>query len=282
MLSLLDFQSKNRPIWCPGCGDHNVLVALMDALVQAQVEPRDLVLVSGIGCSGRFPYFVKGYGFHTVHGRPLPVAAGVKVANPALTVIAVGGDGDGLGIGGGHLPHIARRNPDITYLLLDNGIYGQTRGQTSPTTPQGTETVTAPYGTLEPPVNPMLLALSYGASFVAQGFAAATLHQELTSIILRGLRHRGFAFIRILSPCVTFNPQASYRYYQARVSPVPAGHDAGDLRAALALAVEAERFPLGVFYQVERPTLEEGLEATRAKAQAGVKLDMEELLARFR
>lgn len=279
--SLLDFQSELRPIWCPGCGDHQVQVAFMDALIRAGVEPRDLAVVSGIGCAGRFPYFIKGYGFHTLHGRALPIATGVKEANPALTVVAVGGDGDGLGIGGGHLPHTARRNPDITYLLLDNGIYGQTKGQASPTTPQGTETVTSPYGTLEAPLNPALLALSHGATFVAQGFAAATHHEQLTQMILRGLQHRGFAFIHIFSPCVTFNPQVTYRYYQSRVVDIPGDHDPADLRSALALAMELEKIPLGVFYQTQRPTLEEGLEATRAKASAQDKFDLGALLESF-
>ena len=278
---LLDYQSELRPVWCPGCGDHNVLVALMDALLRAGVEAKDLVVVSGIGCSGRLPYFIKGYGFHTVHGRALPVATGVKSANPALTVIAVGGDGDGLGIGGGHLPHTARRNPDITYLLLDNGIYGQTKGQPSPTTPQGAETVTSPYGSLEAPLNPILLALSQGASFVAQGFAAATHHEGLTKMIGQGMQHKGFAFIRIISPCVTFNPRATYRHFQSRVVDVPGDHNPSDLRAALSLALEPEKIPLGVLYQVQRPTLEEGLEATRAKAGARGQLDLAGLLEGF-
>ncbi len=279
--SLLDYQAEQRPVWCPGCGDHNVLVALMDALVRTGVQPKDLVVVSGIGCSGRLPFFIKGYGFHTVHGRALPVATGVKVANPSLTVVAVGGDGDGLGIGGGHLPHTARRNPDMTYLLLDNGIYGQTKGQPSPTTPQGTETVTTPYGSLEAPLNPVLLALSQGATFVAQGFAAATHHEELTRTIVQGIQHKGFAFIRIISPCVTFNPRATYRYFQSKVVEVPGDHDPSDLKDALFLALESEKIPLGVLYQVQRPTLEEGLDATRSKAQARGQLDLAALLDGF-
>src|SRR3989304_113103 len=174
--SPLDYQSANPPTGCAGCGNHNILTALYVALSRLKVVPEDMAIISGIGCSGRLPFFVRGYGFHAVHGRALPVALGGKVGNPSLTVIAAGGDGDGLGIGGGHFTHMARRNPDITYLLSDNSIYGQTKGQTSPTSPLGEESPTTPYGNPEETVNPVLQALSAGATFVAQGFAGAMHH----------------------------------------------------------------------------------------------------------
>jgi len=277
----LDFQGKNRPIWCPGCGDHNVLSALYTALAQTGVDPKDVVIVSGIGCSGRLPGFVKCYGFHTLHGRALPVAVGVKAANPELTVVVVGGDGDGLGIGGGHLPHVARKNPDITYLLMDNSLYGQTKGQSSPTTPLGDETATAPYGNLDEPLNPVLLALAHNASFVARGYAGATSHEQLADLIYRGIQHKGFSFLHILSPCATFNRYETYRYYLAKVRELEADHNPQDRLTAMARAIEEEKLPLGVFYDVERPTYQESLDLTGERALREGEGDLEALLRRY-
>lgn len=251
------------------------------ALSQMELDPARVVIVSGIGCSGRFPGFVKCYGFHTVHGRALPVALGVKVANPELTVIVVGGDGDGLGIGGGHIPHIARRNPDITYLILDNSLYGQTKGQTSPTTPKGAETSTSPYGNLELPLNPVLMALSYGASFVARGYAGPQTREQLTQITIRAIQHKGFSFVHVLSPCPTFNERETFKYYNSKVAEIVSDHDTSDRIAAIALALGNGNVPIGVFYEETRPLFEEGLAEVRERAQTLGAPSLEPLLNRF-
>jgi len=240
-----DLKSDVKPIWCPGCGDYGVMHAVLKAVSELRLDPAHIVIASGIGCSGRFPAFVKTYGFHGVHGRALPLATGVKVANPDLTVLAVSGDGDGLSIGVGHIPHAARRNVDITYLILDNEVYGLTKGQPSPTSPWGTKTKASPYGTVERPLNPVAIMLACGTTFVARGFAARP--QELAEIIRQGILHPGFAFIEIISPCVTFLD--TYALYKQRVIPIPESHDRTDRMAALALAFDTEKIYLGIFYQ---------------------------------
>ncbi|MDP2660544.1 MAG: thiamine pyrophosphate-dependent enzyme [Dehalococcoidia bacterium] len=197
----LAYRSELKPVWCPGCGDYGVLASMYQALSRRNVPPEDVVIVAGIGCSGRLPGYVNAYGFHGVHGRTLPIATGVKLANPSLTVFAVGGDGDGLAIGGGHIPHTARRNVDITYLMMDNSIYAQTKGQSSPTTSRDSESASMPYGTVEDPLNPIAMAIAYGVSFVARGYAARS--QQLVELISRAMDHQGFSFIHVISPCVT-------------------------------------------------------------------------------
>jgi len=159
------------PTWCPGCGHFTALQGLYESTQKLNIKPENMVVVSGIGCSGRFPFFMKAYGFHALHGRAIPVATGIKIANPDLSVVVVGGDGDGLGIGGGHLPHAARNNLDLTYILLDNSIYGLTKGQVSPTSPVGMVSATTPYGNLARPLNPAALAISFGSTFVARIFS---------------------------------------------------------------------------------------------------------------
>ncbi len=197
------YRSANKPTWCPGCGDYGVLEATTRALATLQVEPHRVAVVSGIGCSSRFPIFLNAYGFHSVHGRVLPIATGLKVANPELTVLAVGGDGDGLAIGAGHFPHAARRNPDITYIMMDNSIYGLTKGQISPTSRLQQRSSTTPWGNVDRPLNPVAMAVAAGASFVARGVSWAV--AELADLIRQGIEHRGFAFIHAVSPCPTFN-----------------------------------------------------------------------------
>jgi 2-oxoglutarate ferredoxin oxidoreductase subunit beta len=276
-LSPLDYKSDLKPVWCTGCGAYGALTSLYRALAEIAVAPENLAIVSGIGCTSRLPGFVKAYGFHTVHGRSLPIATGVKVANPALTVLAVGGDGDGLAIGGGHLPHAARKNVDITYIMLDNAIYGQTKGQTSPTSFPDATTKSAPYGPVEGSLNPMAIALAYETSFLAQGYVGN--HQQLTEIIQQAIKHKGFAFVHVLTPCVTFND--SYKYLQSRVTQIPTDHDVRDKVKAFQLALIQDKYPLGVFYREERPTFEEKLEATRQSARKGGKASLNALLDRF-
>jgi 2-oxoglutarate ferredoxin oxidoreductase subunit beta len=197
-----DFKSDLKPIWCPGCGDFGVLQAIYRALTAIGRPPHEIAFISGIGCSSRIPGYTTAYGFNSVHGRALPIAQGLKLARPELLVLAAGGDGDGFSIGGGHVPHAVRRNDDITYIVMDNQIYGLTKGQLSPTSQKGLHTVTSVYGSLERPVNPLLYVLAYGASFVAQGTPADI--PGLTQMIEEAIRFPGFAFVNVQSPCVTY------------------------------------------------------------------------------
>jgi len=221
-LTAQDFKSDLKPIWCPGCGDYSVLTALAKALAELGRPREDIALVSGIGCSSRLPAYTSVYGFHGVHGRALAVAAGLKLARPDLTVLAAGGDGDGLSIGGNHFLHACRRNVDMTYLLMDNQVYGMTKGQASPTTaPDWCESKLTPHGTGVSPVLPLHLALAAGVGFFARGFSGNP--NELARLILAGITHPGFAVIHILSPCVTFRPeQRDWKKAVHAAEPTPA------------------------------------------------------------
>ena len=253
------------PVWCPGCGYYGILSALVEAFADLNLPTKELALISGIGCSSRLPYFVKAYGFHSLHGRGLPIAQGVKTANPDLTVIAVGGDGDGLAIGGGHLPHIARNNADITYLLFNNAIYGMTKGQFSPTTVLYDITKTSPFGLPGEAINPSALALVYGATFVARGFSVRKEH--LRDLIIQGIQHPGFAFIEILASCFSFNTtDMNVARIIQNIELLPEKHDREDRIAALRLASEEKKIYLGVFHRSRRPTLEEKYQEMERKA----------------
>jgi 2-oxoglutarate ferredoxin oxidoreductase subunit beta len=244
LLSVRDYKSDVKPVWCPGCGDFGVLSATSKALVALQLKPHEVVVVSGIGCSSRIPYFLRTYGIHGVHGRPIPIATGVKMANPSLTVFAMGGDGDLMSIGAGHLPHAASRNVDITVVMMDNQIYGLTKAQASPTSVTGQITKSTPFGALSRQLKPVLLALAYGATFVARGYSARA--NDLSELIVQGVQHRGFSFIHVQSPCTEFNN--TYDHYDEVVAEMPPGHDTSDLAAALHLALTEERVHLGLFY----------------------------------
>jgi len=275
----LDYRSGSLPTWCPGCGYFSVSEGITKALNHLRILAKDTVIVSGIGCASRLPFFLNAYGFHTLHGRTLPVATGVKLANDALTVMAVGGDGDGFAIGGGHIPHAARRNVDITYLLLDNGIYGLTKGQTSPTSAQTLRTPTTPYGDSYATVNPLMMLLSYGASWVAQAYAGLPHHLE--EMIAQAIRHNGFSYLHILSPCVTFDKTSkTYANLDQEVRALPEDHDTGDLMAALGEAARSETPALGLFYEEERPTLGEAMNAIIQKAGGDVSTGRESRPAR--
>jgi 2-oxoglutarate ferredoxin oxidoreductase subunit beta len=270
-----DLKSDVKPIWCPGCGDFGVLNALLKSVTELKLDPAHITIASGIGCSGRFPAFVNAYGFHGVHGRVLPLATGIKLANPELTVFAVGGDGDAFSIGAGHLPHAARRNVDITYIVMDNEIYGLTKGQPSPTSPLGMERKASPYGTYDSPLNPIAMVLSYGATFVARGFSSQP--RELTQLINRGVQHPGFAFIQVISPCVTFYD--TYARFKEITAPIPEDHDPSDRVAAMGLALETNVQYLGVFYEEDRRSHHTGVSQVRQKA--GTDFSLEDLLKRF-
>jgi len=270
------YKSDVKPIWCPGCGDFGVLSSFYKAIADLGIPPEQAVIASGIGCSGRFPAFVEAYGFHGVHGRVLPLATGIKLAHPDLVVVAVGGDGDAFSIGAGHLPHAASRNVDITYIVMDNEIYGLTKGQPSPTSPHGIERKASPYGSAEYPINPILMALAYGASFVARGFSSRP--RDVTELIKQGITHKGFAFIQVYSPCVTFYD--TYDHFKEVTADLPADHDPTDKLAAMRLAMD-EKLYLGVFYREDRPSFVENLSGVREKASARP-FDLEQLINRYR
>jgi len=281
-----DYKTDAKPIWCPGCGDFAVLAGLYQAFAALDMDPTKTVIVSGIGCSSRLPVFIKSYGFHTVHGRTLPVATGIKMANPDLTVLAMGGDGDAFAIGGGHIPHAARRNVNITYIVMDNFIYGLTKGQSSPTTgsAEGTGhgfklTPTNPHGQYESPLNPLAMLLTYGASFVARGYSAKP--KQLAELYQAAIKHQGFSFIQILSPCVMFN--RTYDELDAAIVPLEGNHDTGDFRAAMNLALDTDTEHLGIFYQQQRPTLDDRMEAVLTKSNPeGRAADFDKLMGQYR
>lgn len=247
-----DYKSHVKPTWCPGCGDFGVLASLYKAMAQLELDPANTVVVSGIGCSSRLPFFVKTYGFQTAHGRVLPVATGVKVANPELTVIAVGGDGDGFSIGGGHLAHAVRRNPDITYVVMDNEVYGLTKGQTSPTSPVGLQTKSTPFGSSDVPINPMAWVLASGVSYAARGFSGNP--KQLVDLIVDGIRHPGFSFVQTMSPCPTF--YNTFDLWRPKIQDMPDDHDTADRTQAMSQAFRDDAIPVGLFYKTVRPTLE--------------------------
>jgi 2-oxoglutarate ferredoxin oxidoreductase subunit beta len=250
-----DYQSKIYPVWCTYCGDYGVLTALIYTFTRLNLDPSRTAIVSGIGCSGRLPAYTKTRGLHTVHGRAVPVAEGVKVARPDWTVMALGGDGDILGIGGGHLIHAARRNIPITTIMLDNAVYAMTKGQASPTTGAKETTRSSPYGNPERPVNPILLALASGATFVARGFSGRA--EELIETLKMALSHKGFSFVQIFSPCVTFNPKESYKFFSDKV--VMLTEPAKDRLEAMRLAIDEDSLYLGIFYKEDIPTYIENL-----------------------
>jgi len=252
MVTVADLNSGHAPTWCPGCGDFSILIALKGALARLSIPPHETVVVSGVGCGSKLPHFIRTYGFEGLHGRSLPPAQGIHLANDRLTVVAVGGDGDGYGIGMGHFVHAVRRNMDFTYIVQDNEIYGLTTGQASPTTRKGTKTKSTPNGAIDREVNPIMVSLAAGATFVARGFAGDIPH--LTGLIEQGISHRGFAHIDVFQPCVTWRKDLPYSLYQQKIYKLESdGHDPSSLDAAMKRAQETERWPIGVFYKTQRP-----------------------------
>jgi 2-oxoglutarate ferredoxin oxidoreductase subunit beta len=251
-----DYKSDRKPTWCPGCGHFGVLNALYMAFAELGLNPESTAVISGIGCSSRAPYFFNTYGMHTLHGRALPVATGLQLSRPEIDVIAISGDGDAFSIGGNHFAHACRRNFDITYIVMDNSIYGLTKGQVSPTSDNGFRTNTTPYGSVEHPVIPLSLALVYGATYVGRGFSGKI--KELKELIKGGILHHGFSFINCFSPCVSYNHQNTFEYYRNSLVPVPADHDTSDLGSAISLSMEDSPYHLGLFYEApERKTVDD-------------------------
>ncbi len=255
--TLQDYKSGIKPVWCPGCGDYGVLSALQKVLVKLEIPPEDLINVSGIGCSGRFSHFLNGYSLHGTHGRALPTAVGAKAARPESTVIVAGGDGDGLGIGGGHIAPVARKNSDLTYILIDNRIYGLTKGQASPTTPIGTRTKTSPLGVYDATMDVLPVFLAYDVSFIAR--VTSNNMKEMTAVMEAALRHKGLSIVYTMSPCVTF-PILKKEHLKEQYAPMPEGHDTSDKMAAIKMAYHEEPMYTGIFYQVSKPTVEDQLD----------------------
>lgn len=275
------YKSNNKPTWCPGCGDFAVLSSLMGAMAELNYEPDETAIISGIGCSSRLPFFTSTYGFHTIHGRALPIATGLKAANPKTNVITVGGDGDGFSIGGNHFVHTARKNPDITYIVMDNEIYALTKGQNSPTSHEDVISKINPYDSIEHRINPVLMALSSGATYIARGHSSNP--KELKELIKNGLEHKGFSFIHVLSPCVQYNDGFSFESVKERIIPISEDHDTSNVIAGMNLAYTPGCFYTGLFYKEEKPTFEEKLENVCKLSQASKKkaYQIEEIMNQF-
>lgn len=256
-MNLADYHTSRFPTWCPGCGDFGIWGALKASFVKMNWEPHDFVVVFGIGCSGNMADFVKCYGFHALHGRAVPNAIGIKTANHKMPVVCVVGDGDCYGEGGNHLMHASRGNHDITVVVHDNRVYGLTTGQVAPTASYGFKSKSTPSGIIEVRINPLTLAITSGATFVAQGFAGDIGH--LTDLLVRAYNHCGFSLVNVLQPCVTFNKINTYMYYREHTYKLDNLHNPSDKIEALKKAVDEEKLPLGILYKEERPTYQASL-----------------------
>ncbi|MFH5183249.1 2-oxoacid:ferredoxin oxidoreductase subunit beta [Paenibacillus sp. TAB 01] len=288
MATLKDFRNNIKPNWCPGCGDFSIQAAIQRAAANVGLEPENLGVVSGIGCSGRISGYINAYGLHGVHGRSLPIAQGLKMANRELTVVAAGGDGDGFAIGMGHTVHAIRRNIDITYIVMDNQIYGLTKGQTSPRSAEGFKTKSTPAGSIESALSPLEVALAAGATFVAQSFSSNL--KQLTSLIEQGMQHKGFSFINVFSPCVTFNKVNTYDWFKENIVDLEEtpDYDPSNRVMAMTKIMETKSMLTGLIYQDKTKTSYEshvpGFKE-EALAKQDLKLseqDFEKLVAEFK
>lgn len=255
MSTFEDFEGQT-PAWCPGCGNFGILTAFKRAMVELGLEPHEITIVSGIGQSGKFPHYTKCNTFNGLHGRTLPVATGMRLANHSMRVAAFAGDGDCYGEGGNHWLHAMRRNVDVKLFVHDNQVYGLTKGQASPTSLPGMKTPTQPFGVLIDELNPVAVAITVGCGFVARGFAGDA--DQLTGIIKAAFEHRGFSLIDIFQPCVSFNHLNTYQWYRQRVYALEEGYDPTDRARAYERSLEfGDRIPTGVLYRDERPTYED-------------------------
>ncbi|TDM12936.1 2-oxoacid:ferredoxin oxidoreductase subunit beta [Macrococcus bovicus] len=287
MATFKDFRNTVKPNWCPGCGDFSVQAAIQKAAAGVGLEPENLAVITGIGCSGRLSGYINSYGFHSIHGRALPLAQGVKMANQELTVIASGGDGDGFAIGMGHTIHALRRNIDLTYIVMDNQIYGLTKGQTSPSSAHGFVTKTTPKGSIEKNVSPLELAITSGATFIAQSFSSDI--KELTAIIEAGIQHKGFSFINVFSPCVTYNKINTYDWFKENLTKIAdiEGYDPSNKAQALSTVIEHDGLVTGIIYQdTATPSYAEQIDGySQNLSQAEMKItqpEFNELMLQFK
>ncbi len=278
--SVSDYKSKLKPIWCPGCGDFGVVNAVYRALNDLQIAPEMVAMVSGIGCSSRIPGYVSTYGFNTIHGRAIPIASGVKISSPETTVIVAGGDGDGFAIGGGHMPHVARRNIDMTYIVMDNQIYGLTKGQLSPTSEMGLKTTTSQFGSVDTPLNIVGLALSYNVSFIARGFAGDI--TNLARLIRLGVEHKGFSLIHVVSPCVTYRGMEYFKVMKEKCVMLPEDfYDPTDKVEAFKVAENTKKMYTGVIYRENRPTFNDLLDEMDKKASGDNRATLDSILDQY-
>jgi len=279
----VDFKSDKQPTWCPGCGDFGTMNGMMKALAETGNDPDNTFVVAGIGCSGKIGTYMHSYALHGVHGRALPVGIGVKLANPDLEVMVAGGDGDGFSIGAGHFVHAVRRNVDMSYVVMDNRIYGLTKGQFSPTSREDFETATSPDGTGMPPINPLALAYAAGATFIAQSFSSDS--QRHTELVKEAIEHDGFGFVNVYSPCVTFNDVDTYDYF--RDSLVDLGetdHDPSDPTDAKSKILEGDKEYMGILYQDEDSVAwneRQGIDENMADIPDGAPEDAMDLVREF-
>lgn len=245
------------PTWCKGCGIYSIFAALKKAALALDLDPEQLVIVTGIGCHGRLNSYFRAYGFHGLHGRTLPVASGVKLSNPSLSVVGISGDGDAYSIGLGHFIHSIRRNINITYLVVDNRVYALTQGQTSPTSEMGYVSSSTPYGSKERNLNGPQLALSSGGTFVARGFSGYP--TQLASLIEKGMKHKGFALIEVLSPCVTHNKVNTYQWFRRNIYNLDKDsiYNARDKKQAWERLNKGKKIPIGLIYVEKRPSYED-------------------------
>jgi len=262
MVTRADFDSPESPTWCTGCGNYGILNAIKMALAELDIAPHEILICTGIGCGSKLPHYMKVNGFHGLHGRPMPVATGARLAHHGFRVMTVHGDGDGYGMGLSHFAHAARRNINLVDLVQNNRVYGLTKGQYSPTSEPGMHTPTSPEGAIDLPVPPLALAITMGATFVARAYPAELRH--FVSVLVQALQHKGYALVDVLQPCVTFNRASAYGFYNERVYKVEeTDHDVSDRTAAWEKALEwGERIPIGVIYQVQgHPSYEEQVPA---------------------
>lgn len=259
MVTLEDLKTPKTNTWCPGCGNFGILMAFKKALLELGIQREDAMLVSGIGCHGKMVNYVNINGFHGIHGRVLPLAAGIKLVNPKLTVVGFAGDSDQYNEGWGHFAHAIRQNIDMTLIVHDNMVLGLTTGQATSTSQQGFKTKSTPFGVIPPMLNPIAHALVSDGSFVARGFSGDMFH--LKSLVVEAIQHRGFAFIDVLQPCVTFNYLNTYDWYRKRIYKLDEeAHDVTDKKKALEKAFEwGDRIPIGIFYNKERPIYRDSL-----------------------
>jgi len=282
MTNIQDF-SGYAPTWCPGCGNWGIGTAIKTALVQLNFDPSSVMVVFGIGCSGNMNDFLNAYAIHSLHGRSIPTAIGMKLANNKMPVITIAGDGDCYGEGGNHFLHACRGNHDITVIVHDNCVYGLTTGQVAPTATKGYKSKSTPNGIIEEALNPLALAITQGATFVAQGFAGDAI--GTIDLIKKGIEHKGFSLVNILQPCVSFNKINTYKYYMEHTYKLENGYKPDNRNEALNKAMELnqEKFPIGVLYQVNKPAYTEQLSQLSEKSLVAHEryIDVERLFDSF-
>lgn len=288
-LNAKDYRSDIEPTWCPGCGDFAVTNSICKAMAALKWDPNNTAAVSGIGCSSRLPLWLSTFGFHSCHGRALPVAIGMKLAKPDMNVVVTIGDGDAFSIGGGHMPHGARRNMDMTVIVMDNLLYALTKNQVSPTSREGSESSTTPYGCLDAPVNTISLMLTYGATFVAQAYAGSP--KVASDIIEQAMAHKGFSFVNILSPCPTYNKVDTFQYYKGHTHDINETHtDLSNKAAAIAVAERAldhetddnASVPVGIYYKSDQEIYQDKVAALQKRFNGDDNFDVSKLFDDYR